>query len=138
MYNDPRDHQAHQGALAIMHKIPISHPLLALAPHLPLLTSSPFRRDQVFRKMIAQVLCDCSRLGDCNRSVPARNPDLDYRRFAERIDLFQLIGRGLLLCALVGFDLKIDVAALFEQPCEGLSAGFLEPRLTDISAVRCD
>lgn len=121
-----------------MHKIPIPHPLLALAPHFPLLASGPFRRDQVFRKMIAQVLCNCPRLSDRDRSLSARSPDLDYRRFAERIDLFQLIGRGLLLCALVGFDLKIDVAALFEQPCKGLSARFLEPRLTDISTARRD
>ena len=111
-----------------MHVEAIPEPLLGLAANLALETLTVARGNQVWCKVVTQVLADGSTLGQDDGLVELRRRDRDQTRVAERVDSLE---RG--RCELGGLPLvHLDgvagvLGAFFEQPNDALGARLLKP-----------
>lgn len=120
--------QTHETAFGIVHVEAIPEPLLGLAANLALGTLTVARGNQVWCKVVAQVLADGRTLGQDDGLVERRRRNSDQRRLAERVDSLEL-GR----CELVGLPLVHlygvggVLGAFLKQPDDALGARLLEP-----------
>lgn len=109
-----------------MHEIPIAQPALCLTTDLAFLSIFELLGDEVWRKVLDQVLEDGARLSEHNRLGAVRCGESDDRRFPKRMDFLQF-RRSLHLLSLVDLDGVIDARAFLEQPYDTLSARVVEP-----------
>lgn len=111
-----------------MHVEAISQPLLSLAANLALETFAVAGGHKVRRKVIAKVLADCSTLSQNDGLIERRGRDSDQRRFAERVNGFELRRCELVGLPLVHFHVVGSfLGTFFEEPDDTLGAGLFEP-----------
>lgn len=90
--------------------------------HLALLAGLVSLRNEVLAKVLGEILCDKSRLGDNERLQQSRCIDADYGRFAQGMDLFQFRVGELVFATLEDLEFVVHIA-LCEEPEDALRAG---------------
>ena len=111
-----------------MHVKAVPQPLLRLATDFAIAPFAPARGNEMRCEVVAEVLADGGTLGQHDGLGERWGGDGHERRFAERVDGFELRRRELAGQTLVDFyGVRRVFGTFFQEPNDALGAGFLKP-----------
>ena len=111
-----------------MHVKAVPQPLLRLATDFAIAPFAPARGNEMRCEVVAEVLADGGTLGQHDGLGERWGGDGHERRFAERVDGFELRRCELVGHALVDlYGVGSVLGTFFEQPDDALRAGLLKP-----------